>query len=324
MILVGDIGGTNTRLALAEHGGTITNRQDFPSQSYPSLTKAVREFLESNNPTLEAASFGIAGPIEDDRCEATNLPWVVDRQELKDLLALDRVALLNDLEAAAHGIAALKPADYAVLNQGQPGQAGNAAVVAAGTGLGMAGLYWNGSAHQPFATEGGHVDFAPRNDLEVDLYRSLRDAFGRVTYERVTSGPGILNIYRFLKDSSRYTEEPDLAAALSDSNEPARVITTAALEKTSPLCEKTVSVFLSAYGAQAGNAALQYLAVNGVWLTGGIIAALHHQGLPLDDFVTSYKDKAPFEELVASIPVRAVLDNAVALKGAAAHVLSST
>src|SRR5712691_1506078 len=204
MILAGDIGGTKTRLAfftIAEERITSLVEETFPSHHYSGLDEIVRAFVSRRQESITHAGFGVAGPVIDGRCETTNLPWVIDAQHLANQLGLASVALINDLEANAYGVAILETEDFVVLNQGAPDVKGNAAIIAAGTGLGEAGFYWDGVQHHPFAGEGGHADFAPRNELEAELLRYLLPQFLHVSYERVVSGPGLYNIYQFLRDT---------------------------------------------------------------------------------------------------------------------------
>jgi len=198
MILAGDIGGTNTRVAIFSNEGgrlELVVEDVFPSRNYPGLDEIVDEFVKARQLAVTQAAFGVAGPVQNGRCQATNLPWIVDSRQLAARLNLGRVILMNDLEANAYGIATLEPESLALIQQGQPEAKGNAAVISAGTGLGEAGLFWDGQRHWPFATEGGHASFAPSNDLEDELLLYLRPHFGHVSWERVLSGPGLFNIY---------------------------------------------------------------------------------------------------------------------------------
>ena len=202
MILAGDIGGTNTRLAFFEDkdgGLRALVEETFPSREHASLDEIVRQFAAAHKLQISLACFGIAGPIWGGRCETTNLAWIVDAHQLAKGLGIKTVGLINDLEANAYGISALAPEDFQIVNAGVADNVGNRAVIAAGTGLGEAGLYWDGTRHRPFACEGGHADFAPRTDLEVELFRYLKERFGHVSWERVLSGPGLLNLYEFLR-----------------------------------------------------------------------------------------------------------------------------
>ena len=214
MLLAGDIGGTNTRLALFASDDQRPKPmalEVFPSRAHAGLDEIVGKFLAAHPQRVERAAFGVAGPVKKNRVETSNLPWVVNGAQLAEQLRVKEVVLVNDLEANAHGLAALEPSDFVVLNEGKRDRGGNEALIAAGTGLGEAGLHWEGDYYQPFPSEGGHVDFAPRNELEVGLLLYLLKEFPHVSYERVLSGPGFHNIYRYLRDSGRY-EEPNWLA----------------------------------------------------------------------------------------------------------------
>src|SRR5438093_3499510 len=206
MILAGDIGGTKTRLALFAPGpgrSDPVSERTYSSQEYPGLEVIAREFVRAAGAAIERACFGVAGPVKDGRCTTTNLAWVVDSRILADDLRLPRVDLLNDLEASAHGLPALRSGEVVVLQEGAPGAAGNQALIAAGTGLGEAALYWDGRTHRPFATEGGHAGFSPADEIQTDLLKYLLRRFEPVSWERVLSGPGLVNIYSFLRDTGR-------------------------------------------------------------------------------------------------------------------------
>jgi len=318
VILAGDIGGTNTRLAFVEErNGRLAPRIEatFPSREHASLEAVLRKFLAANRHPVSCAAFGIAGPVRNGRCDATNIPWVVDSVLLAKELGLERVGLINDLEANAWGLAALEETDFAVLNEGAPDAQGNAAIVSAGTGLGQAGLYWDGATHRPFATEGGHADFAPRNRLEAELLEYLLKQFSRVSYERVVSGPGLLNVYRFLRDTGR-GEEPAWLAERMRQQDPSAVISQAALGRESELCAQALDLFVTLYGAEAGNVALKLLATGGVYLGGGIAPKI----LPrLQDpiFLNAFTAKGRLKPLMQAMPVRVILNDLAALLGAA-------
>jgi glucokinase len=320
MILAGDIGGTTTRLALFEaEEGTVKPRieSDYPSREYPGLETILTEFLDRNRHPIAAACFGIAGPVRQDRIETPNLSWVVDAKQLAHHLHRDEVILLNDLEATAHGVLALGEGDFAVLNQGHSVKDGNRAIIAAGTGLGEAALFWDGKAHRPSASEGGHADFAPRNELEMELLPFLAREFDHVSYERVVSGPGLYRLYRFLRDTRR-GEEPEWLAERLAREDPPAVIAAAALEGTSELCRSALDLFVSLYGAEAGNLALKLLATGGVYLGGGIAPKILPK-LKEPLFMESFQAKGRYRELLQAIPVRVVLNDRAALLGAARH-----
>src|ERR1700688_1222589 len=272
MILAGDIGGTNARLAFftVEHGRLRSLAEHvYPTREHRDLESVVGEFVRDHALRPEHACFGIAAPVTRGRAAMPNLGWVVESASLAKLLGIARVTLINDLEANAYGIGALEPADFETMNAGAPDAIGNAAVIAAGTGLGEAGLYWDGARHHPFACEGGHAGFAPNDDLQCELLHQMRREFGHVSRERVLSGPGLFNIYRFLRDSGRGDEPPWLAEELSQ-EDPAARVSIAAMEGRSALCAQALALFVSIYGSEAGNLALEMMATAGAYLGGGI------------------------------------------------------
>lgn len=318
MILAGDIGGTKTRLALFD--GT-TGRSDpiaertYASHDYPGLEVIASEFVRATGASISRACFGVAGPVKHGRSSTTNLAWIVDSRVLARDLRLPSVALLNDLEATAYGLPWLRPDEIIVLQEGAPDAAGHAALIAAGTGLGEAGLYWDGRSHHPFATEGGHASFAPSDELEIDLLRHLLRSFERVSWERVLSGPGLVNIYSFLRDSGR-GEEPSWLADEISSGEPAAVISTVALSGRSRLCSEALDLFVTLYGAEAGNLALKVMATGGVYVGGGIAPKIRARLLD-GGFIGAFRDKGRFAPLMESIPVYLALNPRAPLLGAA-------
>jgi glucokinase len=318
MILAGDIGGTNTRLAFVETAGDrlkLAVEATYPSRGHGSLEAVLRRFVTEQPYPVAQACFGVAGPVKNGRCEATNLPWVVDARQLARGLGLEAVGLINDLEANAYGIAVLEPKDFVVLNTGAPDAGGNAAIISAGTGLGEAGLYWDGKQHRPFATEGGHATFAPRTPLEMDLLRFLTKQFGHVSYERVLSGPGLVNIYTFLRDTGHAEEPPWLAERLRQ-QDPSAVISQAALDGESALCVQALDLFVSLYGAEAGNLALKVMARGGVFVGGGIAPKII-QRLKDAAFMDAFTTKGRMKPLLEAMPVRVILNAKTALLGAA-------
>src|SRR5262245_11946185 len=325
MILAGDIGGTSTRVALFEVEGDrpVTRVQtNYPSGKYPGLEAILTEFLDANRFPIDAACFGIAGPVRQGRVETPNLTWVVDERHLSRQLGLESVTLLNDLESTAYGIAVLSVPDFAVLHEGAPIEHGSRAVIAAGTGLGEAALHWDGILHRPFASEGGHADFAPRDELEADLLLHLRKEFGHVSYERVVSGPGLHNLYEFLRDTGRGSEPQWLSERLRR-EDPSAVISAAALEKSSDLCVMALDRFVSSYGAEAGNLALKVLATGGVYVGGGIAPKILPK-LKEPAFLQAFLDKGRYRKLMESIPVKVILNDRTALLGAARHAALGT
>ncbi len=317
MILAGDIGGTNTRLALSEtvaEGPRLTGVQTFASREHKSLDEIVRQFLGERAPTIRRACFGVAGPIRNRRSKPSNLPWVVDADQLATLFGFDGVTLINDLEATAFGLVALEAKDFAVINEGAPEPEGNSAIISAGTGLGEAGLHFEGTMRRPFASEGGHADFAPRNELEIELLRYLIQRFQHVSYERVVSGPGLRNIYAFLRDTGRGEEPAWLADEMQDAD-PAAVITRSALEGKSELCVRALDVLVSVYGAEAGNLALKVKATGGVFLGGGIAPRIIDK-LKGPAFMEAFTAKGRMRPLLEAVPVRVILNDMTGLIGA--------
>lgn len=318
MILAGDIGGTNTRLAFADEKAgclTLVAEATFSSREHASLESVLRKFLSAHPIPITRAAFGIAGPVRHGRCDATNLPWVVDSHLVAREIGLERVGLINDLEANAYGVAALQREDFVLLNEGAVNAEGNAAIISAGTGLGQAVLYWDGRQHHPFATEGGHADFAPRNHLEMALLEYLMKQFQRVSYERVVSGPGLLNIYRFLRDTGR-GEEPQWLAERMREQDPSAVISQSALRGESDLCAQALDLFVTLYGAEAGNLALKVMATGGVYLGGGIAPKIVEE-LRAPAFLNAFTSKGRMRPLLEAMSVRVILNQKTALLGAA-------
>jgi glucokinase len=313
MILVGDIGGTNTRLALFE-GLQHTHIDIFPSAQYAGLDEIAALFLKQTGASVEAACFGIAGPVRDGVSKVSNLPWIVDARQISAKLGIERVSLLNDLEANAHGIAVLQPSDLATLNEGAA-SSGNRALISAGTGLGEAGLLAEGNGYRPFASEGGHSDFAPRNEVEIELLRYLLKRWSRVSFERVLSGPGLFNIYEFLRDTGRGSEPAWLAERMHGEN-PSAVISETALAGSAEICVLALDMFVAIYGAEAGNLALKLMATGGVFVGGGIAPKIAPK-LRDSTFMTAFADKGRFRSLLESVPVRVILNDKTALLGAA-------
>jgi glucokinase len=323
VILAGDVGGTKTTLALFEprDGGLAPVREDtLPSREFDSLEAAIARFLDvAPRPEIEVACVGIAGPVVDGRCVTTNLPWVVDERLLQYAIPAGQVRLLNDLEATAHGVFTLAEDELVPLQPGMP-RRGNFAVIAAGTGLGEAIVVIDGRHRTIVATEGGHAEFAPRGELEEDLLRYLRKEFGHVSYERVLSGPGLVNVYRFLRDTGVAKESPQVAEMMRE-QDPAAIITEWGGSLADRLCAMALTVFVSVYGAEAGNLALKALAVGGVVVAGGIAPRIM-PALGAGAFVTAFRDKGRLSPLMETIPVLVALNPKTALLGAARVALS--
>lgn len=318
MVLAGDIGGTNVRL-----GSFDPDRRPlrpsclrvYPSREFGGLTEVIERYLEEFHLTVDAACFAIAGPVVQGRVKTSNLPWQIAAKDLARQLDLPQVRLINDLEGCAHGLMELTPEDFVVLNTGDPHPDGNAAIIAAGTGLGEAGLFFEGDELHPFPSEGGHTDFAPRNRLEIDLLLYLMEEFGSVSVERVLSGPGLHNIYRFLRDTG-YGKEPSWLRERLQSDDPPSVISQAGLDGTSELCSQALDLFVAIYGAEAGNLALTVLATRGVYVAGGIAPKILTKLLE-PTFLEAFVGKGRMQALLQSIPVSVIKEDQAPLIGAA-------
>jgi len=317
MILAGDIGGTNARLAYFQpqngHLRLISERV-FPSRDYSELGEIVSRFLQDATAPPDVACFGIAGPVHNGRVEASNLPWIIEQSRLAKQIQLPGTLLINDLEANAWGIGALSSQDLLPLNDVEP-TVGNQAVIAPGTGLGEAGLYWNGSQHQVYASEGGHADFAPRGSLQIELLQFLEGRFGHVSYERVLSGPGLVNVYEFLRGKG-CGDEPEGFAAQLENGDAAALISSAALKGTNRLAEQALDIWVSVYGAEAGNLALKAMATGGIFLGGGISPKILPK-LTGRLFMQAFLEKGRLRSLLETIPVQVITNDKAALLGAA-------
>ena len=327
MLLAGDVGGTKTNLAIFVSEEALKREEamvemTLPSGDYPSLEALVGKFLESIEvrDQIRHASFGVAGPVSKGEAKITNLPWVMDEIHLAETLHLPSVELLNDLVAIASAVPFLTPSDLNTLNEGQAVEHGTIAVVAPGTGLGEAYLNWDGRHYRAYPSEGGHVEFGPTNALELEMLGYLLEHYNHVSYERVCSGMGLPNIYRFLRDRG-YAEEPVwLTKKLAEVKDPTPVIVNNALDKENAcdLCVKTLEMFVSILATEAGNMALKVFANGGVFLGGGIPPRI----LPLlqnGRFMEVFSHKGRFTDLLKQAPVHVILHPKVALLGAAYH-----
>jgi glucokinase len=322
MILAGDIGGTHTRLALFENTDAslkLAVERIYPSRDHTSLDEIITLFLSDHKEAIDCACFGIAGPVIHGEVSTPNLAWTVNALRLARCVGVDSIWLINDLQAHASGVDDLAAVDFVALNQVEAG-AGNGALIAAGTGLGEAGLYWDGARRWAFPCEGGHTDFAPRNEIEIALLEYLLRKFGRVSYERVVSGPGLANVYAFLRDTGKEQEPEWLKQQLQKSADPVAVISEDGMQGKTPICERTIDIFVSVYGAEAGNLALKMLATGGVFLSGGIAAKiLPKLAGPL--FMKAFVTKGRLQPLLESIPVKVIVNDRVGLIGAARYAV---
>jgi glucokinase len=325
MYLAGDIGGTKTNLMIfsPEDGPHAPLAMaTYPSDDYPSLEALVAEFLDEQKMPVEHASFGVAGPVLEGHAAITNLPWMMEEDQLEKTLGLQTVRLLNDLLAIAHAVPHLWPEEIETLHVGDPVDYGGLAVIAPGTGLGQAYLTWSGDHYIAHASEGGHTDFGPLNALEIEMLRFLQKRIDHVSYEHICSGIGIPHIYLFLKESG-YAPEPDwLAERLAAVEDPTPVISDAAYKHPEPpeLCVKTMEMFVSVLAAEAGNLALKVLSTGGLYLGGGIppriLPVLKHPS-----FLETFHRKGRMKRILEPIPLHVILNPKVALLGAAYHGL---
>jgi glucokinase len=326
MLIAGDIGGTKTDLAIysIESGPHAPVAEiEVHSADYPSLQAMVTEFLSQVKISVDVASFDVAGPVINGRVKTTNLPWVMDESTLAADLNLKAVHLINDLEAVALSVPALRPQDVLTINKGQAVANGPIAVIAPGTGLGESFLTWNGSNYIAHGSEGGHSDFAPTDERQIRLLQYLLPRFGHVGVERVCSGIGVPNIYEFLRDEEKITERPEVAQSIASAKDHTKAIVEAALDPQHPseLCLATVDLLTSVLASEAGNLALKVLATGGVYLAGGV--ALHLMKLlERPQFVETFTRKGRFKDLMERMPIHIITTRA-ALVGAATFGLQS-
>lgn len=325
VILAGDIGGTNTRLGLftSDKGpDSPVAQKKYRSQDHNGLEEIIRSFLNEHQVTVDRASFGVAGPIKRNRASITNLSWVIDGNNLCQEIGIPQVALLNDIEAMAYAIPNLDESMLEIIKPGIPVQECVKALIAPGTGLGEVFLIWNGTRYRPHSSEGGHTEFGPRNNLEIELLSYMLERYEHVSYEWVCSGIGIPNLYSFFKDTGRYPEPPSLAKLLSETEEKTPVIVNAALQEPEnhPICVAVLNLFTSILGAQAGNLAMTVSSFGGMYLGGGIPPRIaDYIRSPL--FKEAFEDKGRLKPMIADIPIYLVSHPNFALLGAACHAL---
>lgn len=326
-VLAADVGGTKTWIAIFQAGSpepsaalTLRRASKYSSPAAAGLEQIIGEFLRDEHEAVDFACFGLPGPVSGDHAKLVNLPWEINATALSAKFGFRGCFLINDLLANAHGIGELGPHDFSLLHPGAPDAAGNMAVISPGTGLGEAGMFWDGCRHLPFACEGGHCDFAPRTELELALHRHLLHPYGHISYERVLSGSmGIPNIYNFLRETGRNTETPAIAEALK-TGDPGAIISKAAGEASCALCVRTMEIFTTILGAEAGNLALKVMATGGVFIGGGIAAKI----LPLlqrPPLLKAFFAKGRFSDFMRRIPLRVILNDRAALLGAARYAL---
>ncbi|MES2122915.1 MAG: glucokinase [Chlamydiota bacterium] len=319
MFIAGDVGGTKVHLACYEEGTPLRSTFDekYASRDFSDFPSLIQQFLSRfEHGQLRSATFGIAGPVKNGVCQATNLPWIISAEKLQKDLGIPQVFLINDLEANAWGLKCLGKDELFELNKGEE-NVGNQALISAGTGLGEAGLYWNGKSHLPFACEGGHCDFSPTSEEEIDLLRYLKGQFEHVSFERLLSGNGIYQLYRFFVDTQREKENPTIAS--SASKEPQRLVFEQATTQKCPASTRACQLFARIYGAEAGNLALKLLATGGVYVGGGIAPRFLSFLQENDCFMKAFTAKGRFTSILKAIPVKIVLNDQTALLGAARY-----
>ena len=324
MILAGDVGGTKCNLALfSEHDGRLTTvfKQRFASKEFAHFDLIVKEFSRQAASYLftdrvVAAGFGVAGPVIDNHVRATNLPWTVDAKHLEKELRVEKVVLMNDLGASGHSIEHLPPEEFCILNLGRPEPGGTRALIAAGTGLGQSILVWDGARYRSVPSEGGHSDFAPHTDQQIELLRFMRRRYPQVSFELILSGRGFRTVHEFLSPDVKHAsfEDPDA--------DPAPEITRLGLSKACPVCVETLDLWTAIYGAEAGNLALKVLALGGVYIAGGIAVKIIEK-IKDGRFFNSFRDKWKFEDVLSNVPVCVVLNESAPLLGAAYEALAA-
>ena len=321
MILAGDIGGTKVNLAYFDVDGEAlipVLSKSYPSREFQSLTDVLRQLSSEHPAAITAAAFGVAGPVVDGRSKLTNLRWTIDSREVSSLLRLKNVGLINDLGATAYGALRLSDNERLVLNKGTPQPRAAVAVIAAGTGLGEGGLIWDGKRYRAIPSEGGHTEFGPRNDVEMELLRFLLTKYSRVSHERIVAGPGFAHLYEFFRSRARYPEPQWLKDKIA-AGDSAAAISEAGIDGTDEVCVDVVRTFASIYGAEAGNLALKILGTGGVYVGGGIAPKI----LPMikEHFMASFLTKGRYSELMKQMPVYVILNEKTALLGAAHYAL---
>jgi glucokinase len=324
MILAGDIGATRTRMAAFQAEANklaLVVDKTYKSQEHGGLQEIISAFVKTEGIPVHRACFGVAGPVRIGISKISNLPWTIDSRDLAAQLNLPSVGLINDLEAYAYGIDALESKDFVTLGEGLGEEAeGNRVVISARTGLGVAGLYWDGFRHHPFPCEGGHSDFAPKSELEAELAQYLGKKYQHVSCERILSGPGLKNIYDFLRDTKKAEEPAWLQKQMSEAPDQPALISQLALEKKAAICDQALDIFVGVYGSETGNCALNFLATGGAFI-GGSIAAKIVPRMRDPVFMNSFLNKGRMRSLLADIPVKIVLNDDCGITGAARYTL---
>ena len=319
IVLAGDVGGTNARLATVElngHTARVARQNTYPSREYPAFTPIVRRFCEEIESRPDRACFGIACPVVGDDCAAPNLPWTINARKLAEEIEIPRTAIINDFVAVGYGIEMLGPPDLTTLQEGSPTPQGPIALIGAGTGLGQGFLLWEGDRYRVLPSEGGHGDYAPRGELQTGLLGFLRRRFDRVSWERLLSGAGLVNLYNYLLASGQSLELASVRSEM-EKEDPAAVIARHGLARTDALSDRALDLFCEILGAQAGNLALTVIATGGVYLAGGIAPRIVER-LKSGPFLTAFRDKGRLSGLLSRIPLHVIMNPNVGLLGAAA------
>jgi glucokinase len=319
IVLAGDVGGTNARLAIVDVNGRtarIVKETKYPSRDYPGLAPIVRRFCEETGSHPDRACFGMACPMVGDDCTAPNLPWTTNVKQLAAEIGIPRTRIINDFVSVGYGIELLSPADLAALQEGTLEAQGPIALIGAGTGLGQGFLFWDDDHYEVLASEGGHSDFASRGKMQAGLLQFLEAKFQRVSWERLLSGPGLINIYHYLAESGVSPEQAKVKDEMVR-EDPAAVIARHALAKSDCLSDRALDLFCEIFGAQAGNLALTVVATGGVYLAGGIAPKVVER-LAAGGFIAAFRDKGRLSELQSHIPVHVVMNPNVGLLGSAA------
>ena len=322
--LAADVGGTKTELALFQikNGKLVSlKNQRYPTSDHSSFVKAIHEFHQDQSLKINAACLGVAGPVDGDKVKGVNFAWEIDAKKLEKDLNIKNIYLINDLQANAFGLSALKESDFKIICKGEK-NAGNAAIISAGTGLGEAGLFWDDSNYSPYATEGGHCNFAPTTELDLELWKFLNKKFDHVSWERLVSGQGIMNIYEFLR-RYRKPKEPKWLMEQLKTDHSAKVISAAALEKRDEICTETMQLFLKYLAIEASQLALKTKAVGGIFIGGGIAPKILKL-IDKKEFNKNFINVGRMEHLLKTIPVKIVLNDKTALMGAAYYAAMGT
>jgi glucokinase len=320
-VLAGDVGGTKTNLALFQSHGEnleLIREMTFHSSNYPSCLEILKQFLseieKSGIPKPKRVCLGVAGPVVQGKVEITNLSWNLDIEDIRQTTGIKEVSLINDLEATAYGLAGLGPDDFITIHEGNRENKGNMAILAPGTGLGEAGLFWDGASYHPFSTEGGHADFAPRSQTDMDIFHYLQRKYGIISWERVIAGPAIHDIYLFFLEARSRVQPPWLKEEM-EREDPSAVISRAALEEKDSVCQETLQIFVRYLARESSNLALKMKATGGLFLGGGIPPKISPL-LQVNVFYDNFLDCDRMQHLLKNIPIRIILNSNAALIGA--------